>query len=223
MSSLARQGAALHGYVSVAHPSLPNYLALTSGTTWGIRDDGYHPLPAGMDLGHDLSAAHIEWRAYMESMTRGCRDSPSPYAVRHNPFAYYGGACPAEVVPFSQLERDVGSSAPPRFIWITPNLCNDDHDCPSDVGDRWLRAVVPRLLEMPGYAQHGLIAIVWDESSGGGDRTPAVIISPDLTGHRSTARYDHLSLLAALEDRLRLRRLGGAASAAPLTEVLPRL
>jgi len=27
------------------NPSLPNYLALTSGSTWGIEDDSYHVLP----------------------------------------------------------------------------------------------------------------------------------------------------------------------------------
>src|ERR1700681_3597549 len=47
VSSLAAQYAVATDYHGVSHPSLPNYLALTSGTTWGIADDGFHALPAG--------------------------------------------------------------------------------------------------------------------------------------------------------------------------------
>lgn len=224
LSALARGGGAiLDNYSSVGHPSLPNYLALTSGKTWDIQDDGYHPLPAGQDLGHQLAMAKIPWRAYMESMRGGCLDSPRPYALKHNPFAYYGGGCPPEVVPLDGLERDLSAPRPPRFIWITPNLCNDDHDCPPEAGDNWLGVVVPRLQATPAFAQHGLIAVVWDEGSGGADATPAVIFSPDVTSDHSQARYDHYSLLAAIEDRLGLARLGHAAEADPLRTVLGEL
>src|SRR5690348_2024792 len=38
----ARYGLATD-YHGTSHPSLPNYLALTSGSTWGVADDGWHP------------------------------------------------------------------------------------------------------------------------------------------------------------------------------------
>jgi hypothetical protein len=220
MQSLARQGAFLERYRAVAHPSLPNYLALTSGSTWGVSDDAYHALPDRPNLGQELTAARIKWRAYMESMSAGCLDSPSPYAVKHNPFAYYGGRCPDEVVPLTSFNHDLHEADSPRFIWITPNLCHDDHDCPPTVGDRWLQGILPTLVAAPGYARHGLIAIVWDEGSGRADDATAVILSPDLRTHEATTSYDHYSVLAAVEDRLHISRLGRAASADALTGLL---
>src|SRR4029077_3209763 len=83
VSSLAAQYAIATDYHGVSHPSLPNYLALTSGTTWGIADDGFHALPAG-GLGAQLTGAGIDWRAYMEGMSNGCFRSPYPYALKHN-------------------------------------------------------------------------------------------------------------------------------------------
>src|SRR5437762_13020758 len=81
-------------YHAVSSPSLPNYLALTSGSTWGITDDAYHVLPAG-GLGTQLTAAGVTWRAYMEGPTSaGCVGRPYPYALQHHPFGYYGGECP---------------------------------------------------------------------------------------------------------------------------------
>src|SRR6202165_6265391 len=111
----ARYGVATN-YHSVSSPSLPNYLALTSGDTWGINDNEFHRLPAG-GLGAQLSDAGIEWRAYMESMTNGCLNNTPLYAVKHNPFPYYGGACPPQVVPLTPFADDMAGPAPP-FVWV---------------------------------------------------------------------------------------------------------
>src|SRR5712692_4968982 len=46
IAELAAKFSAATGYHGVSHPSLPNYLAMTSGSTWNIYDDGWHPLPA---------------------------------------------------------------------------------------------------------------------------------------------------------------------------------
>ena len=100
-------------------------------------------LPA-TDVGDQLSAAGLPWRAYMEGMGADCRQSTGEYAVKHDPFAYYGGHCPASVVPLAGMTADLAGATPPRFIWITPNLCDDMHDCSASVGDAWLQRTVPR-------------------------------------------------------------------------------
>src|SRR5205823_1477033 len=105
-SELAARYGVADNYHAVAHPSVPNYLALPSGQTWGVTDDSYHALPRA-DLGDQLTSAGIKWRAYMEGLTdAGCIDSPPPYDPGHNPFAFYGGGCPDNVVPFSELGSD---------------------------------------------------------------------------------------------------------------------
>lgn len=208
-------------YHAVAHPSLPNYLALAAGSTFGISDDAYHRLPAG-GLGAQLTEAGVPWKAYMEGMSRGCLDSPYPYALKHDPFAYFGGGCPEQVVPYSQLAGDLADpSATPRFAWITPDLCHDSHDCPVAEGDRFLAGLVPAITASAAWRDGGVLYVVWDEDDGSAaNHVPALVISPSPRAHTITGAFDHYSVLAAVEDRLGVARLGQAASATPLTASL---
>jgi phospholipase C len=220
-AQLASQYQVATGYHAVSHPSLPNYLALAGGSTYGITDDGYHPLPAG-GIGHQLSGAGIPWRAYMEGMTAGCINSPSPYALKHNPFAYFGGACPPEVVPFTRLDQDLAgpAEAMPHFAWVTPDLCHDTHDCPVAEGDRFLQGLVPRILASDAWRQGGVLYLVWDEDDGSSQNlVPALVVAAGETVHTVQGAYDHYSLLAAVEDRLGVGRLGQAAGAHPLNPI----
>src|SRR5207244_11770992 len=103
-------------YNAVSSPSLPNYLAMTSGSTWGITDDSYHALPAG-GLGAQLTAAGVSWRAYMEGLTSaGCARSHYPYDLKNNPFAYYGGSCLANVVPSDALAEGMVGTNPTSML-----------------------------------------------------------------------------------------------------------
>ena len=215
-SSLAQQYASLTNYHAISHPSLPNYLAMTSGDTYGITDDGYHQLGTN-DLGHQLSAAGISWRAYMEGMSGGCMSSGDQYALKHNPFAYYG-SCPANVVDASALQADLVGSTP-RFVWITPNLCNDTHDCPVATGDGWLRNEVGLITASPAWLHGGVLLLTWDEDDSGPIAT--IVVAPTLKAHTSAVYHDHYSLLATIEDRLGVPRLGNAGGATPFNEVLP--
>jgi phospholipase C len=217
-AQLAAQYAVANNYHAVSHPSLPNYLALTSGSTWGITDDGYHALPAG-GLGAQLTQAGVSWRAYMEGMGSDCLASDSHYAVKHNPFAYYGGACPSNVVPLTAMQADLAASAP-RFVWITPDLCHDGHDCSGATADDFLRSLVPRLLATPAWQQGGLLLITWDEDDGSSsNRVLTLVVAPHVAAHTSDRSHDHYSLLATVEDSLGVPRLGHAVQASPLTEL----
>lgn len=218
--SLAGKYTLATNYHAVSSPSLPNYLALTSGSTWGITDDGYHALPAG-GLGSQLSAAGLSWRAYMEGLTpAGCMRSPYPYALKHNPFAYYGGSCPDNVVPLDALDADLAHDTP-RFVWITPGLCHDGHDCPLTESGPWLEGLVARIVASPAWRDRGALFIVWDEGDGRSSIVPLIVATPDRPSRRVDASYDHYSLLAAIEDSFGLPRLGAARDAHPLTDLLP--
>jgi len=218
VAQLAAQFGVATDYHGIAHPSLPNYLALTSGSTWGITDDGFHALPAG-GLGSELTAAGIDWRAYMEGMTRGCFNSPYPYALKHDPFAYYGAACPPQVVPFSQFAADM-SGAVPRFVWITPDLCHDGHDCSTAVAATWLAQTVPLILATSAWQNNGLLLITWDEGEDSANSVLTLVIQPKPLIHQSSRPYDHYSLLATIEDELGVPRLGAAVQANPMSDLL---
>jgi phosphatidylinositol-3-phosphatase len=217
IASLAQQYAVATNYHSVANPSLPNYLAMTSGSTWGIRDDGYHRLSAG-GVGSQLTDAGISWKAYMEGFTGDCFNSPYPYALKHNPFAYYGGTCPANVVPMTDLATDLNGDTP-QLSWITPGLCNDGHDCGIRTADQWLSQVVPQITSSPAWRQDGVLFIAWDESSAADGRVALLVVTPSLRGQIATP-LDHYSLSATISDQLGVPRLGEAQQAASLSQQL---
>ena len=217
-AQLAAQYGAATNYRGVSHPSLPNYLALTSGSTYGIADDGFHALPKG-GIGAQASAAGMEWRAYMEGMTNGCFKSGSPYALKHNPFAYYGSACPSQVVPFTQFATDMAGNVP-QFVWITPDQCHDGHDCSTAVADKWLEATVPTILATDAWKDGGVLFITWDEGYDNANSVLTLVIHPDPLIHRSDRPYDHYSLLATVQDLLGLPRLAQSAQGSPMTDLL---
>jgi len=217
IASVARQYAVATSYSSVANPSLPNYLAMTSGSTWGIRDDLYHRLPAG-GVGNQLTDAGISWKAYMEGFTGDCFNSPYPYALKHNPLAYSGGGCPANVVPMTDLATDLNGDTP-QLSWITPGLCNDGHDCGVRAADRWLAQVVPQITSSSAWQQDGVLFITWDESSAGDSRVALLVVSPSLRGQISMP-LDHFSLSATISDQLSVPRLGEAQQATSLSKQL---
>ena len=216
-AALASQYAVATNYHGVSHPSLPNYLALTSGSTYGITDDGFHPLPSG-GIGAQLNSAGISWRAYMEGMGADCMGGGNRYALKHDPFPYYGNACPPQVVPFTQFDADMSGDVP-QFVWITPDLCNDGHDCTTSVADQWLSTTVPKILATNAWQSNGLLLITWDEGEDSANHVLTLVIRPNPTTHSSGRLYDHYSLLAAVEDSLGVARLGQASGADPLSDL----
>jgi acid phosphatase len=109
------------------------------------------------------------------------------------------------------------------FTWITPDLCHDMHDCEVTDGDNWLATTVPLILDSPGWRHGGVLYVTFDEDNESGatdNLVPLLVVSPRLQAHSTAVRYDHYSLLAAIEDGLRLSRLGQAASAAPISGLL---
>jgi hypothetical protein len=229
VNSLAAGGASATQYYAVSHPSLPNYLALTGGSTFGISTN-CTPGPAcaaGKSVVEEMAAAGIGWRAYMEDMPSPCAQADGgQYAVRHDPFVYYAnivaGSC-GNVVPGSQLPGDIAAGALPGFTWLTPNLCNDMHDCSVSVGDTYLSGIVPKLLGTLG--PDGALFLVWDEglsnAHSGGRVTMVAAGSGVKKGYRSSIPYDHYSLLRTIEDAWSLPKLANSAAAAPMADLFP--
>jgi hypothetical protein len=107
-------------------------------------------------------------------------------------------------VPLSTLAVDLAGATPPRFIWVTPDLCNDIHDCPSATGDAWLARTVPTLLSSPAMS-NGVLFITWDE--GGGSNQVLTVVLGSMRPTDPGAAYTHVSLCASIEDLLGLSRL----------------
>lgn len=221
-NALAAQCGLATAYRGVTHPSLPNYLAATGGSTFGVHDDSgpnSHQIDAA-SIFSQLDRAGRSWRAYEESMPSNCDTSAaSPYAVKHNPPAYFVGlrtSCREHDVPLAgNLDRDILTGTLPSFAFITPNLCNDTHDCSVHTGDAWLSTWIPKLVAGANYeAGDTLIVLTWDEGVGSANRIPTIVVAPSVRpGLRVGASLDHYALLRNAEDLLGLPRLGAAASA----------
>ena len=219
----ARYGQAQRSY-GVTHPSLPNYLALVSGSTQGITDDCTDCAANAPNLATQLEAAHRTWGAYLEGLPAPCARPATDgrYAKKHDPFAYDDAiaADPARCrrrVPLTRLAADVRHGRLPDFAWVAPDLCDDTHDCPVATGDRFLARVVPGLLRALG--PHGFLVVTYDEGSSDagccagsrGGRIATVVAGPDVRpGSRSAAPVDHYGVLATVERAFGLPLLGAA-------------
>jgi phosphatidylinositol-3-phosphatase len=235
LTRLARRYASPSQFYGIRHPSLPNYLALIGGSTFGVQSDCTSCNQSGRTLVDQLEGARISWRAYMEGMPKPCFTGAESgrYAKRHNPFAYFRGItgnpsrC-AKVVPGSRLASDLRGGKLPRFVWLTPDLCNDMHDCSVKHGDSYLAKQVPPLLRQLG--PRGFLVITFDEgesSAGGGGRIPTIVAGPGVRrGAQPSTRYNHYSTLRTIEDALGLPHLRSAGSVKSLSAVFttpPRL
>jgi hypothetical protein len=199
-ASLRTKYASGTGYHGVSHPSLPNYIALTSGSTQGIGCDCHAQSGQGTcnfynctlitggctctqsvkNLADQIEAANKTWGAFGESMGTACNVvDGTNYAVRHVPFLYYDDVqtntarCMSHVVDYSLFKV----ASPPDFTYIAPNLIDDMHNpLPATQknitdGDTWIGPVVTQITGSAAYKEGGLFVIVWDEDDGSGGIT----------------------------------------------------
>jgi phosphatidylinositol-3-phosphatase len=238
LNSLARSCGLATNYHNITHPSLPNYIAATSGlgsqALQPFRGD-CKPSAACSTDARSIFAQVPRWRAYEESMPAACdRQDSGDYAARHNPPPYYTSLtnCPQRDLPLTRLSSDLTTNSLPTYSFITPNLCHDTHDCPVSAGDQWLAGEVPEILDSRAYrAGHTVLFITWDEGEGGtasdcatnqsdvGCHVATVIVSPSTpAGKRSGQPFNHYSLLRTTEDLLGLSPLGQAAGASSMVK-----
>lgn len=233
INKLAAENALATNYRAVMHPSLPNYLAMTSGTNAGITDDcepGDGCMAQVPNITDAIEKSGRTWKMYAESMPAPCTATNSElYGVRHNPFMYYPSvtddkaACEAHVVPLTRLSEDLKSAEGlPNYVFIAPNVCNDMHDCPVETGDAWLSRHVPKILASPAFTtQNSLLVLTWDEDEdeGGNNTVPTIFAGPAarqaFTSHR---KYDHYSLLHTIESRWGLTPMTANDRKAPVMD-----
>jgi len=229
LNTLAQQyGRATFSY-GIRHPSLPNYLALLGGDTFGVNIDCTNCTVDQPNLIDQLEGAGKSWGAYMESMPSPCflGDAPPLYRQKHNPFIYFDSirtnpARCAKIVPFTQFASDMRANTVPNFAWITPNMCHDAHDCRLSATDSWLQTWVPVILQSPAWRDNGVLFVTFDEGdesdqSGccryatGGRMLTLVIAPTGKKGFASEQAYTHYSLLRTIETAWHLPLLGKAA------------
>ena len=238
INTLAGQCGLATNYHNVSHPSLPNYIAMTSGLsgrTIKPFDPDCSPSKRCSTSAPSIFGQGETWKAYEESMPSNCAPANSgEYAVRHDPPPYYTAlaGCSTFDVPYSQLATDLSSNSLPAFSFITPNLISDMHDGTIADGDTWLANNLPTILNSAEYTSGSTaVFITWDEGSGGKNGescatnttdasclVATIVVSPSTpVGSTSATLFNHYSLLGTTEQLLGLPALGAASSAPAMT------
>jgi len=202
-------------FFAETHPSLPNYIAMTSGSTQGITDDG-------PPSSHQMAVPSIfsqvgDWRSLQESMPSNCDLADAyPYAVKHDPAAYYTGirtACQTLDVPLASTP-DISAA----YTFVTPNICNDMHDCSVSTGDNWLSTFLPKILGSSAYTSGSTaIFVTWDEDdSSASNHIATLVIAPSVpTATSVSTMFNHYSMLRTTEELLGSSTYLGNAATAP--------
>jgi hypothetical protein len=228
-NALAKRYAVIDDYRAITHPSLPNYLALVSGSTQGIADDCTSCTAPGISLADTLEAAGETWKTYAEGIPHpGFTGATSGrYAKKHNPFLYFPSVASkrsrrARIVGLPELASDVRTNTLPTFSLVVPDLCNDMHNCSVRTGDTWLKQQIVPLLSSPALSR-SVVFVVFDEGSsdlGGGGRVAALALGPLVKrGGHATAPTSHYGLLKTIETGLKLPFLGGSRGARPIVGI----
>jgi acid phosphatase len=234
LNSLVSQYGLATQYYADTHPSIGNYFMWTTGQ---ILTNDDNQLPATFPISADNAVREVlavgkSWKQYAESIpsvgyTGGDTVGPDGgnFATHHAPLLYMSDVLnsPAQlqnIVPFTQFATDLASGNMPNYAFVTPNMCDDAHDCSLTVADNWLQTNIDPLIKSAQFQKDGLLVIAFDESgndnTNGGGRVVAVIISPFAKpGYQSTTLYQHESVLRLMLEGLGIRTLPGAATTAP--------
>ena len=220
LDSLAAQGASFTRSYAVAHPSEPNYLALFSGSTMGLTDDGCPHTYTGPNLASELIAAGLSFAGYAESMPgdgfTGC--TSGEYARKHNPWVNFTNVPASDNLTFADFPSNNYAELP-TVSFVIPNLMDDMHDGTIAQGDAWLKA------NLNGYAQwakthNSELIITWDEDDDtSANRIPTIIVGADVRPGTYGEHIDHYNVLRTLEGFYGLPDLGLSAKAAPITDI----
>ena len=237
---MARENVLFTQFYGVAHPSLPSYLAIISGDTFGIKktcQDCFFDKATLPDL---IEASGRTWKGYFEGIPSPCFiGSEGKYVQRHNPFIYFdpirkdSRRCERSVISLDELDKDLEKGTLPSFVFIMPDLCSGGHDCGLNVSDGWLQDVMGKLLSSSALGDNYLILVAFEESDNdnssccglpekAGGRVAAFLVSPQATvPMEDDTPYSHYSFLKTIMAAWDLPDLGFTSNPATLPITAP--
>jgi len=226
-NGLASQYGLAAQYFANAHPSIPNYLMLTTGQTETF-DDTFSGTITDDNVVRELVKAGKSWKCYAESLpSPGYLGGDTGYYLRHhNPFTYLSdvqsdSTQAANIVPFTQFATDLGGNALPQYSFVVPNVMDDAHDGTLSEADAWLQTNIAPLLSDSAFRSSGLLIITFDEGdqsdlqNGGGHVVTLLISSAAKQGYQSQTLYQHQSALRLSLSVSEVTMLPGMAASAP--------
>lgn len=208
--SLAERFGYATNFVATRHPSLPNYIAIAGGSTYGINSNdapsSNRPVRGASVFGQAIKAGKTGG-IYADGMPENCRTSNGGdrYAVRHNPWVYFSAEralCQQFDVPASQLAGDIAAGSLPNVGMVIPNNCNNAHDCSLGNADAWFRQWMPGIFDGPDWKSGHLAVILTadEDNKKSGNVVLTAVIHPSQKGNVVTTRLTHYSLSRLLSE-----------------------
>ncbi|MEV6932697.1 alkaline phosphatase family protein [Dactylosporangium sp. NPDC051485] len=220
-NSLAGQGAKFTKSYAITHPSQPNYIALFSGSTQGVTNDDCPKNFTGTNLQSQLVGAGLTFNGYSESMPSngytGC--SSGTYQRKHNSWVDFSSVPAASNLTFASFPSSSNYASLPTVAFVTPNMCNDMHDCSVATGDTWLKN------NLDAYAQwakthNSLLIVTFDEDNRLAlNQIFTVFVGAHVTTGTYTEQINHYNVLRTIEGAYGLSGINNAASLSPITDV----
>ncbi|MEV5437068.1 alkaline phosphatase family protein [Streptomyces sp. NPDC052682] len=218
LNQLARQGANLTQFYAITYPSQPNYLALFSGSTQGVKGNDCPNDFTGRNLATELLQADLTFVGYAESLPAagytGC--TSGPYVRRHNPWVNFTQLPTSINRPWTDFPRDFSDL--PTVSFVVPNLDNDMHDGSVRRADTWLRENLGNYARW-AMTHNSLLVVTWDEDEGGEDednQIPTILVGEQVEPGDYSQPNNLYGLLRTLLDAYDLDPLGHSAEAKPL-------
>lgn len=218
--SLSNTYGRVTNYKEVCNPSLPNYMAITSGTTYAGKTNkcGTDSITVfdSKNIFSLCSDAGLTWKAYAEGMDAPCSNSGTKFVARHVPALFYTNIvgtdfpktkpayCITNVRPLSDFDSSV---TPDNFVFITPDMCNDMHDCSVATGDTWLKGFLDPLLTKSWASK--TVFIIWSEE-GYGSPIYLVFVNDICKGNTFDTSTNNYQLLTTMEWILGLGSCGNS-------------
>jgi acid phosphatase len=232
LNSLIGKGALPANYYADTHPSIGNYLMLTTGQIL-TNDDSATTIWTVDNMARRMLAAGVSFKVYAEGITQGyVGGNTGLYLIRHNPFALLSDVASDPQIanetiwPFTQFATDLANNALPEFSFIVPDVDDDAHNGTPQQADSWLQAnVVDPLAADPAFQAggDGILIVDFDEAEdsdtthGGGHVSP-VLWGPNVKAgyvQASATVYQHESMLRTMMEALQLPNPPGAAATVP--------
>lgn len=211
INNLASTSALFTDSHAVTHPSLPNYLAIFSGSTQRQTADNCPVTFSKANLGSELVASSKTIKGYFEELpsvgSTVC--SSDEYRRDHNPAIDFTTMPSTDVVPYTQLTGNLAGTYP-TVAFIVPDTLDDMHDGTIAQGDAWCANNLPAIIAYD-LTHNGLLILTWDEN----DRTPGnhivtIFVGPMVQPGRYSQSIDHYNVLRTLTDGFKLSPLTSA-------------
>lgn len=182
--SLATNGALFVNAFAVSHPSQPNYFALFSGSTHGVRDNEDHTFDAPT-LAGALNKAGKSFVGYIEA------GSPR----KHNPWESFVNARSTER-DLTEFPEDF--TRLPTVSFVIPGNDHNMHDGSVPEGDAWLKVHLGAYAEW-AKTHNSLLIVTFDEDDNGAENhIPTIIYGAHVRPGRYAERISHYSVLSTI-------------------------